>query len=383
MSKLPEPPWLWTVADWPEPGYFLHGWILNSDDHPDADLTVQPLDEPWPTVIKHPDVFVVFVGREPGLYYRWKGARKQVNNFRGAKYIRCRNLKEAQIAWHIGPDKLMQRDTSPTPESWGKLPYELTLKARVADATTDWPQEPFTSSSGSHTEASRSTSRAASPAPAPSQAASTVPSQPASPAPSQPASPAAVRSASPAASLLIPSPSPIKADSIIDISSDEEIPIRKRKRFDKGKRVIRLLTSSVRSSSAPLYVPSSPLSRASSASAAPSTPSSHGASSRRTKTKSAVSVGGALPPPPSTQVPPVAGPSSAHATGSSAPEQIDDPFVYVVIRGREPGVYETHALALARCGPVAEGKIVSARSMSRGYHMFARQFMKNNVVVLE
>jgi len=47
--------------------------------------------------------YVVWIGREPGLYPSWEKCKAQVDNFAGAKYKAFDTLAEARDAFDAGP----------------------------------------------------------------------------------------------------------------------------------------------------------------------------------------------------------------------------------------------------------------------------------------
>ncbi|GJF00551.1 hypothetical protein PsYK624_168440 [Phanerochaete sordida] len=405
MSSDVAPRWKWIFPDWPEPGYYRGGWILDPLRYPEIDYTVQPFDQPRPRV--YCDCFVVFVGRNPGLYYTWKEARKQVNDFVGCQFIRCISVKEAQVAWHLGADVLQLEqatDDLPSPASSSPSPSP----SRESPPLPDYESQP------------------ASPVPPASQLPSQPVPPPASPSAAEPREGTPIPSENPPLASSQPVP-PAKSRTVITISSDEDeirpMPVR-----FKGKNVMRVRTPAVLSALTKLqsamapFPPSSPGDeQPSSRASAPSTRSTtlSSASSEETKGSvididddddSAIDIddvdqGGpkapftqaaapsplASAPGPSSSLATAAGPSSSLAASSFAPSPSvattvrgpHYPFVWVVLRGRRPGVYRTHALAMAKCGPFAEGKIVSSRSESHGQRTFTREFMKGRVVRLK
>jgi Caulimovirus viroplasmin/AAA domain len=46
------------------------------------------------------EVYIVFQGRKPGLYYTWDECQKQVNGFSGAKFQGYTNRQKAERAWN-------------------------------------------------------------------------------------------------------------------------------------------------------------------------------------------------------------------------------------------------------------------------------------------
>jgi hypothetical protein len=48
-----------------------------------------------------PEIYVVFVGYQPGIYTTWKKCSEQVYNFKGACYMRYHDLADAIQAWEI------------------------------------------------------------------------------------------------------------------------------------------------------------------------------------------------------------------------------------------------------------------------------------------
>ncbi len=49
--------------------------------------------------------YVVWRGREPGIYSSWDECRKQTRGFKGAEYKACPTLEEARAAFAAGPEK--------------------------------------------------------------------------------------------------------------------------------------------------------------------------------------------------------------------------------------------------------------------------------------
>ena len=109
-------------------------WGLTADRVPGFDPSIVPFGEYENT--RH--VYVVWIGRRPGLYWNWyviaylnarspliadrHDAHATVNRFHGCLYGKYCSLKDAQIAWPlvVPSDGIDERPTSPSP--WGTSP---------------------------------------------------------------------------------------------------------------------------------------------------------------------------------------------------------------------------------------------------------------------
>ena len=82
--------------------------------------------------------YVVWKGRQTGVFGSWDEAKEQVSSFSGASYKSFKTLKEAQTAFELGPDKNLDTNNISVPEGAlippGIYPKEVFLESIAVDA---------------------------------------------------------------------------------------------------------------------------------------------------------------------------------------------------------------------------------------------------------
>lgn len=51
-------------------------------------------------------IYVVWAGRQPGIYHTWEECKQQISGWNGARFKAYDSLKEAEIAYKLDPDDL-------------------------------------------------------------------------------------------------------------------------------------------------------------------------------------------------------------------------------------------------------------------------------------
>ena len=82
--------------------------------------------------------YVVWKGRQTGVFGSWDEAKEQVSSFSGASYKSFKTLNEAQTAFELGPDQSLTTDNTWVPEEAliqpGIYPKEVLLESIAVDA---------------------------------------------------------------------------------------------------------------------------------------------------------------------------------------------------------------------------------------------------------
>ncbi|KAK7684514.1 hypothetical protein QCA50_012461 [Cerrena zonata] len=88
---------------------------LTLDDLPHtADRFLEPHDEPLPG---ETNVYVVWRGRVPGLYYRWENASFQVTGYSHSRFRRFSNITNARVAFYLLHPDHLRRQNANVPEA--------------------------------------------------------------------------------------------------------------------------------------------------------------------------------------------------------------------------------------------------------------------------